>query len=99
VSAAASRQVTSAGLIGFEHVAVLCRACTPEVAELFVQAEGELVAASRTLDFDPFCRAVRAWCDSVDPDGVEERARTQDERRSGSHPARSHRVDSCTCSM
>ena len=72
-----------AGLIGFEHVAVLCRACTPKVAELFVEAEGELVAAARTLDFDLFCRAVRAWRDFVDPDGAGERARAQDERREG----------------
>ncbi len=70
-----------AGLIGFEHVTTLSRANTPNVAELFVEAEPELVAAAQSLDFDLFCRAVRAWLDFADPDGAEERARKQAERR------------------
>ena len=72
-----------AGLVGFEHVAVLARANTPDVAELFVEAEAALVAAAQRLDFDLFCRAVRAWRDFVDPEGAEERARKQDARREG----------------
>ena len=70
-----------AGLIGFEHVATLARAQTTATAPFFAEAEHELVAAAQTLDFDLFCRAVRAWMDYVDPDGAEERARKADERR------------------
>jgi hypothetical protein len=69
------------GLIGFEHVATLARAQTTATAPFFAEAEGELVAAAQTLDFDLFCRAVRAWMDFVDPDGAEERAVKADERR------------------
>jgi len=69
------------GFIGFEHVTTLSRANTPNVAEMFTEAEPELVAAARNLDFDLFCRAVRAWLDFADPDGAEERARKQAERR------------------
>ncbi|MBL8777753.1 MAG: DUF222 domain-containing protein [Acidimicrobiales bacterium] len=69
------------GTIGFEHVATLSRAVNADTAEFFAEAEAELVAAARTLDFDLFVRAVRAWMDFVDPDGAEERARKADERR------------------
>ena len=70
-----------AGLIGFEHVATLARAQTTATAPFFAEAELELVAAAQTLDFDLFCRAVRAWMDFVDPDGAAERAAKADERR------------------
>lgn len=70
-----------AGLIGFEHVATLARAQTTATAPFFAEAEHELVAAAQTLDYDLFCRAVRAWMDFVDPDGADERARKADERR------------------
>lgn len=69
------------GLIGFEHVATLSRANTPDVAAEFAGAEADLVAAAQNLGFDEFCRAVRAWRDFVDPDGAEKRAEEQDQRR------------------
>ena len=69
------------GWIAFEHVATLSRAVNANTEVFFAEAEAELVAAARTLDFDLFVRAVRAWMDFVDPDGAEERARKADERR------------------
>ena len=69
------------GWIGFEHVATLSRAVNADTEAFFAEAEAELVAAARTLDFDLFVRAVRAWMDFVDPDGADERARKADERR------------------
>jgi len=68
------------GLIGFEHVSTLSRAINSRTAEFFAEAEAELVAAAQTLDFDLFCRAVRAWMDFVDPDGAEERRRAHASR-------------------
>ena len=61
------------GWIAFEHVAALSRAINANTEVFFAEAEAELVAAARTLDFDLFCRAVRAWMDFVDPDGAEDR--------------------------
>ena len=69
------------GWIAFEHVATLSRAVNADTEAFFAEAEAELVAAARTLDFDLFVRAVRAWMDFVDPDGADERARKADERR------------------
>ena len=69
------------GWIAFEHVATLSRAVNANTEVFFAEAEAELVAAARTLDFDLFVRAVRAWMGFVDPDGAEERARKADERR------------------
>lgn len=69
------------GWIAFEHVATLSRAVNANTEAFFAEAEAELVAAARTLDFDLFVRAVRAWMNFVDPDGAEERARKADERR------------------
>lgn len=59
------------GWIAFEHVATLSRAVNANTEAFFAEAEAELVAAARTLDFDLFVRAVRAWMDFVDPDGAE----------------------------
>ncbi|MCB1017500.1 MAG: DUF222 domain-containing protein [Acidimicrobiales bacterium] len=72
------------GTIGFEHAAVLARANTPPVAPAFAEAEGELVAAARALDFGEFCVVVDRWLDFVLPERAEKRARDQEARRAAS---------------
>ena len=72
------------GSIGFEHAAVLARANTPRVAVAFAEAERELVAAAREMDFDEFCLVVDRWLDYVLPERAEKRARDQEERRAAS---------------
>lgn len=72
------------GAIGFEHAAVLARANTPKVAVAFAEAERELVAAARELDFGEFCVVVDRWLDFVLPERAEKRARDQEERRAAS---------------
>lgn len=72
------------GTIGFEHAAVLARANVPQVAVAFAEAEGELVAAARELDFGEFCVVVDQWLDFVLPERAEKRARDQEARRSAS---------------
>ncbi len=72
------------GVIGFEHAAVLARANAPRVMTAFAEAEGELVAAAREMDFDEFCVVVDRWLDFVLPERAEKRAREQEERRAAS---------------
>ena len=72
------------GSIGFEHAAVLARANTAAVAVAFAEAERELVAAARELDFGEFCVVVDRWLDFVLPERAEKRAREQEERRAAS---------------
>lgn len=72
------------GVIGFEHAAVLARAHAPTVMTAFAEAEGELVAAAREMDFDEFCVVVDRWLDFVLPERAEKRAREQEERRAAS---------------
>ena len=72
------------GTIGFEHAAVLARANVPQVAVAFAEAERELVAAARELDFGEFCVVVDRWLDYVLPERAEKRARDQEARRAAS---------------
>jgi hypothetical protein len=70
-----------AGEIGSAQVGLLARACTDRTEADFGRDEDVLVAAARELRFSELTKVVTYWAQHADPDGVEDRAARQRDRR------------------
>jgi hypothetical protein len=70
-----------AGDIHEQHVVLLCRARTPRTAALFDRDEAMLVGYARAMTFKHFCRTRDYWLQHADPDGTDDDADRQRDRR------------------
>jgi hypothetical protein len=70
------------GEIGAPHVTQLAKATVrPDPAEAFARDEKLLVDDAKTLSYSGFYRAVQYWISLADPDGVEDDAEHQRDKR------------------
>ncbi|MCU1485452.1 MAG: hypothetical protein JWN67_2198, partial [Actinomycetia bacterium] len=77
----ATAEAWLAGALHEQHVVKLCRARTPHTAVFFERDEQMLVGYGRSMTFKHFCRTVDYWLQHADPDGADQDAAKQHDRR------------------
>jgi hypothetical protein len=77
----ATEAAWAAGEIGGAHATPLAAARRRVGGEAFDADEGSLVEAARTLRYDRFLAALAYWCQAADPEGAEDHAEGQRDRR------------------
>ena len=71
----------SDGTIGAAHVDALVSLRRPRTEETLTRDEGVLVEQATSMPFQDFIRALSYWEQLADPDGTEEKAQAQRDRR------------------
>ncbi|MCU1486795.1 MAG: hypothetical protein JWN67_3541 [Actinomycetia bacterium] len=70
-----------AGDLSEHHVVKLCAVPTPRTEVFFERDEAMLVRYARSMTFRHFCRTVDYWLQHADPDGADDDAERQHDRR------------------